>query len=569
VRALSFLYTATFFAFSCPSAFTTRSHISRFRRNGKTAAKIAAEQGHKGISDVLEPSYCRRVVEGVVKSILLGLFKRFPHAPAIPPVTFAVIVTCFAMFLFPRLVVILWHGGLGATRAEMLVGLSQNATGIRHAKSHELVIPFDGSATSLHPNAEVHLLSQVDSCLIPYQRQSSAQFVAFFMAWYLILSRKYVRGDDFGVAVVFLLLFKYALDFFDTIKVFKPSVSSYWTATDRRVALELPGFVSWINAVDLGIVGVAVFLVRKQKMHFLVLLLGAFWLFCVQDKCQGIVISNFALMPYHNQASHQIWRLLTSVFTHAGWLHALSNMHTFLSHSDLERQIGSILFAILMLLSGVGANVIMYIVDRGSKLLLHDGSTQQFGYVGFSGALYGVMFAHYFLLSMATTDKRQSYYFRWTAWLMMLKELALHIASATDDSRVFMVIILFVLWIIESKVFAVNESSMQSSSFVLFIQSSIQTFMHGKIAHLEHFNGALRALLFLPFIVVFAPRHSKLLKFRYNFRPRLLDSKLKITAEAACAVLVLAALVVSFLFIEHLDPLPEFDLSSSDLGDLS
>jgi membrane associated rhomboid family serine protease len=555
------------------SPLASRPRASRFHRKGKTAANIAAEQGHKDISAAIEPSYCRRVVEGVVKSVSFGLFRRFPHGEAMPPVTFAAVVTCFAIFLFPRLVIILWHGGQGATRAEMLAGLSQNATRIMHAKSHELVPYFEscrGNATSLHHIAEIplHVLCQVDSCLIPYQRQSYAQFVAFFAAWQLILSRNYVKIIDLGVAVVLLLLFKYALDFFDTIKAFKMGKSSYWTAADLRVTLELPGFVSWINSVDVGIVGLIVFLVRRRKMHFCVLVLSAFWLFCVQDKCQGIVISNFALMPHHNRTSHQIWRLVTSVFTHGGWMHILGNVHALFAHANLERQIGSPLFAILFLLCGVGANVITYIVDRGSMLLLHaNGSIQEFDlqYVGASGAIFGVSFAHYVLLSMAETDTKRSYYFRWTAWLMSLKELALHLANATDDSRVFMAFILLMFWKIESKVFAGIKPS---TSFELFVQSSMQTFAMGRVGHLTHFNGALCALLFLPFIVVFAPRHSQLLKLRSSIRPRFFASKLKIIAEVAGAVLALAALVASFLFIEHLDPLPEFDVSSSDLGDL-
>jgi hypothetical protein len=207
----------------------------------------------------------------------------------------------------------------------------------------------------------------------------------------------------------------------------------------------------------------------------------------------------------------------------------------------------------------------MYIVDRGSKLLLHvDGSSL---YVGASGALYGIMFMHLLLLSFSTTDKKWSYYYRWTAWFMMLKELALHLAGATDDSRVFTAVILLVLWVVESKIFGVDKSPIPSTSFQLFIQSSVQI-VFGKVGHLVHFNGTLCSLLFLPFIVVFAPRHSQLLKFRHRFRPRLLNSKLKIAAEAAGTVLVLAALVASFRFVEHLDPLPEFDFSSSDLRDL-
>lgn len=552
-----------------------------------TAAQIAAMQGHVGVGNVIEPpSYFRRLVEGAVKSLAFGPLKPRCNA-SLPPVTMFLVVTCFAVFLFPRLIAILWYGGTGATRAEMLAGIAQNATAILHSKPDDLLLDWDKIAANItnSTNAlssdDALLFIAADDCLIPYQRQTIGAFLPLLLAfgW---LSRGYLSSQDFFRTFLMFVVVKYVLDIFVTTqaiipsfviqlvyKLFQQPISfSYWLATEPRAVLQLPGFVSWINAVDVGVVAVIFFLLKKKKMHLVIVTLSITWLLCVQDKCQQIILLNFALMPNHRQASHQMWRVVTSVFTHGHWLHLLMNMYAVVEDTDavfvIELLMGSPLFAILVLVCGIGANVIMYIVDRGTVMLFDadvSGQVPSQAYVGFSGVLYGLMFTKCFLFSLILpTDKFGSTKtsLRWSAWLLLIKELALHIVSATDDSRIFMIVVLLSLAVVESKVYDAEKSKIP----LLFAISCMETFFMPHIGHLIHFSGALCALLFLPFIFIFSPSNSAI---RRCIPADMLPSNFTLVAELAGAALVFAILVACFLLIERFDPLPEFDFTLSDV----
>ena len=306
-------------------------------------------------------------------------------------------------------------------------------------------------------------------------------------------------------------------------------------------------------------------------MHLFVVTLSIAWLLCVHDKCQQIILWNFALMPNHRQASHQMWRVVTSVFTHLHWLHLLMNMYALLENTEgcavfvIETFMGSPLFAILVLVCGIGANAIMYIVDRGTVMLIDaDASGQALSqaYVGFSGALYGLIFTKCFLLSLIQSNDNvgsTKTCLRWSAWLLLIKELALYIAAATDDSRIFMAIVLLSLAVLESKVY---DAGRTSSIPLFFTISCMETFFMPNVAHLGHFSGALCALLFLPFIFFFSPSDSAI---KRCIPADLLPSNFKLVAELAGAALVFAILVACFIVMERLDPLPEFDFTWSDV----
>jgi rhomboid protease GluP len=83
-------------------------------------------------------------------------------------------------------------------------------------------------------------------------------------------------------------------------------------------------------------------------------------------------------------AQGQYWRLLTSVFLHAGLSHLGSNLLVqILMGNAVERNLGHIRYLALYLLSGIGGNVISVRYDRAQGVNIYS--------VGASGAVFGVM----------------------------------------------------------------------------------------------------------------------------------------------------------------------------------
>ena len=83
-------------------------------------------------------------------------------------------------------------------------------------------------------------------------------------------------------------------------------------------------------------------------------------------------------------AQGQYWRLLTSVFLHAGLSHLGSNLLVqILMGNAVERNLGHIRYLALYLLSGIGGNVISVLYDRAQGVNIY--------LVGASGAVFGVM----------------------------------------------------------------------------------------------------------------------------------------------------------------------------------
>ena len=80
----------------------------------------------------------------------------------------------------------------------------------------------------------------------------------------------------------------------------------------------------------------------------------------------------------------EYWRLVTSVFLHAGFSHLASNLFVqVLMGNAVERNIGHIGYLILYLLSGVGGNIVSVLYDRAQGINTYS--------VGASGAVFGVM----------------------------------------------------------------------------------------------------------------------------------------------------------------------------------
>jgi rhomboid protease GluP len=83
-------------------------------------------------------------------------------------------------------------------------------------------------------------------------------------------------------------------------------------------------------------------------------------------------------------AQGQYWRLLTSVFLHAGLSHLGSNLLVqILMGNAVERNLGHVRYLALYLLSGIGGNVISVLYDRAQGVNIYS--------VGASGAVFGVM----------------------------------------------------------------------------------------------------------------------------------------------------------------------------------
>ena len=80
----------------------------------------------------------------------------------------------------------------------------------------------------------------------------------------------------------------------------------------------------------------------------------------------------------------QYWRLLTSVFLHANLSHIGSNLLVqILMGNAVERNIGSVRYVILYLLTGIGGNVVSVAYDYARGVNTYS--------VGASGAVFGVM----------------------------------------------------------------------------------------------------------------------------------------------------------------------------------
>ena len=80
----------------------------------------------------------------------------------------------------------------------------------------------------------------------------------------------------------------------------------------------------------------------------------------------------------------QYWRLLTSVFLHAGLTHLGSNLLVqILMGNIVERNLGHVRYLILFHLSGIGGNIVSVLYDNALGVNTYS--------VGASGAVFGVM----------------------------------------------------------------------------------------------------------------------------------------------------------------------------------
>lgn len=85
-------------------------------------------------------------------------------------------------------------------------------------------------------------------------------------------------------------------------------------------------------------------------------------------------------------AQGEIWRVFTSMFLHAGFLHLLFNMFSlYLFGPELERMAGKARFLTIFLLAGIGGSLLTYVLFIDSPM---------YASVGASGAIFGVFGAY-------------------------------------------------------------------------------------------------------------------------------------------------------------------------------
>lgn len=99
------------------------------------------------------------------------------------------------------------------------------------------------------------------------------------------------------------------------------------------------------------------------------------------------LINNGALVPLF-VSQGEFWRIFTAMFLHAGFLHFFMNsFFLYYIGGSMERIIGSLKYAILYFVSGIGSGIAVWLLSSPTVPV-----------VGASGALYGIM-AGLFLLT--------------------------------------------------------------------------------------------------------------------------------------------------------------------------
>ena len=88
-------------------------------------------------------------------------------------------------------------------------------------------------------------------------------------------------------------------------------------------------------------------------------------------------------------ANGEVWRIVTSTFLHAGFMHLLFNMISlYLFGPELERIAGKLRFITIYVAAGIAGNVLTF--------LMHDGT---YATVGASGAIFGIFGAYLAMLA--------------------------------------------------------------------------------------------------------------------------------------------------------------------------
>lgn len=124
---------------------------------------------------------------------------------------------------------------------------------------------------------------------------------------------------------------------------------------------------------------------------------------------QAWVVTNFGAVPYLILFRMEVYRLLTSMFLHADFLHILFNMWAlFIFGRDIELVAGRRAFALIYLVSGLVGGI-AYAVYMAWYASLFDRTALFIPAIGASGAVFGVMGA--FAVLFPTRPLAMFFYF--------------------------------------------------------------------------------------------------------------------------------------------------------------
>lgn len=124
----------------------------------------------------------------------------------------------------------------------------------------------------------------------------------------------------------------------------------------------------------------------------IVLNFSVFFLEISDPNMMSVLVSDYGFVPslLLEEPLNNMYRMVTSIFLHAGWIHILGNMlYLFIFGDNVEAAFGHLNYALFYVLSGTSANIVHTIA---SQLL---GTPMDIPAVGASGAISGVLGAYF------------------------------------------------------------------------------------------------------------------------------------------------------------------------------
>ena len=101
------------------------------------------------------------------------------------------------------------------------------------------------------------------------------------------------------------------------------------------------------------------------------------------------VFNNFLFSPGKIIINKEIYRILSSAFLHADWMHLIFNMYSFYAFANyMEKKYGLILIAVVYFLSIIGGSILSLIINFKNKA---------YRAIGASGGVCGIIYAYIFL----------------------------------------------------------------------------------------------------------------------------------------------------------------------------
>lgn len=101
------------------------------------------------------------------------------------------------------------------------------------------------------------------------------------------------------------------------------------------------------------------------------------------------LFSNFLFSPGRIINNKEIYRIISSAFLHADWMHLIFNMYSFYAFANyMEKKYGYILIAAVYFLSIIGGSILSLLLNFKNKA---------YRAIGASGGVCGIIYAYIFL----------------------------------------------------------------------------------------------------------------------------------------------------------------------------